>query len=143
MGPPVEELQKGVAMATSIGTHEPYDKLSPQTLDIHRALASLMEELEAIDWYRQRIEVCGDEQLKKILEHNMNEEIEHASMVLEWLRRILPKMDESLKTYLFTHGEITQLEKAANGGEAQEHTSPTTCRPRPRVTIGDLKGKHA
>ena len=128
-------------MATSSGTHEPYDKLSPQTLDTHRALTSLMEELEAIDWYRQRIEVCGDEQLKKILEHNMNEEIEHASMVLEWLRRLLPKIDESLKTYLFTHGEITQLEKAATGGEAQEQESRTTCRPRPRVTIGDLKGK--
>ena len=130
-------------MATSSGTHEPYDKLSPQTLDIHRALTSLMEELEAIDWYRQRIEVCGDEQLKKILEHNMNEEIEHASMVLEWLRRLLPKIDESLKTYLFTHGEITQLEKAATGGEAQEQESRPTCRPRPRVTIGDLKGNQA
>lgn len=128
--------------ASSAGTHEPYDKLSPQTLDIHRALASLMEELEAIDWYRQRIEVCGDEQLKKILEHNMNEEIEHASMVLEWLRRLMPKMNESLKTYLFTHGDITQLEEAATGGEAQEQESPTKCRLRPRVTIGALKGRH-
>jgi hypothetical protein len=101
-----------------------------------------MEELEAIDWYRQRVEVCGDEQLKAILEHNMNEEIEHASMVLEWLRRLVPKMNESLKAYLFTHGDITKLEKAATGGEAQEQESRTKCRPRSRVTIGALKGRH-
>ena len=128
---------------SSAGTHEPYDKLSPKTLDIHRALASLMEELEAIDWYRQRIEACGDEQLKAILEHNMNEEIEHASMVLEWLRRLVPKMNESLKTYLFTEGEIAKLEEAAIGREAQGQKDRTNCRPRPRVTIGDLKGRQA
>ncbi|WP_447983183.1 encapsulin-associated ferritin-like protein [Nitrospira sp. Nam74] len=128
--------------ASSAGTHEPYENLSPQTLDIHRALVSLMEELEAIDWYRQRVEVCGDEQLKAILEHNMNEEIEHASMVLEWLRRLVPKMNGSLKTYLFTHGDITKLEKAATGGEGPEQESGTKCRPRPRVTIGALKGRH-
>jgi ferritin-like protein len=128
--------------ASSAGTHEPYENLSPQTLDIHRALVSLMEELEAIDWYRQRVEVCGDEQLKAILEHNMNEEIEHASMVLEWLRRLVPKLNESLKTYLFTHGDITKLEKASTGGEGQEQESRTKCRSRPRVTIGALKGRH-
>ncbi|MDF2457831.1 MAG: ferritin [Nitrospira sp.] len=129
--------------ASSAGTHEPYEKLSPEALDIHRALASLMEELEAIDWYRQRIEACGDEQLKAILEHNMNEEIEHASMVLEWLRRLVPKMNESLKTYLFTQGDITKLEEAASGREAQGQEYGKNCRPRPRVTIGDLKGRPA
>ena len=128
--------------ASSAGTHEPYENLSPQTLDIHRALVSLMEELEAIDWYRQRVEVCGDEQLKAILEHNMNEEIEHASMVLEWLRRLVSKMNESLKTYLFTQGDITKLEKASTGREAPEQQSRTSCRPRPRVTIGELKARH-
>jgi hypothetical protein len=102
-----------------------------------------MEELEAIDWYRQRIEVCGDEQLKAILEHNMNEEIEHASMVLEWLRRLVPKINESLKTYLFTEGEITKLEEAGSGRTTQGQEPATDCRPRPRVTIGDLKGRQA
>ena len=124
-------------MASSAGTHEPYDKLSPETLDTHRALASLMEELEAIDWYRQRMEVCGDEHLKAILEHNMNEEIEHASMVLEWLRRRVPKMNESLKTYLFTQGDITKLEEAA---EAKGQESQTNCSPRgTSLGIGSLK----
>jgi ferritin-like protein len=129
--------------ASSAGTHEPYEKLSPETLDIHRALVSLMEELEAIDWYRQRLEACEDEQLKAILEHNMNEEIEHASMVLEWLRRLVPKMHESLKTYLFTQGEMTKLEEAATGREAQGQACRTNCRPRSRVTIGDPKGRQA
>lgn len=126
-------------MAASSGsTHEPYDKLSPETLDIHRALVSLMEELEAIDWYRQRIETSGDQQLKAILEHNMNEEIEHASMVLEWLRRLMPKMNESLKTYLFTEGEIAKLEEAA---ETKGQKPQANCRPRDTsLGIGSLKG---
>ena len=78
-----------------------------------------MEELEAIDWYRQRAEACTDPQLRAILEHNMNEEIEHASMALEWIRRNVPKFDEALKTYLFTTGEITKLEEAVTGGKEQ------------------------
>ena len=128
-------------MASSAGTHEPYDKLSPETLDTHRALASLMEELEAIDWYRQRIDVCGDDQLKAILEHNMNEEIEHASMVLEWLRRRVPKMNESLKTYLFTQGRNHKVGRAVTAQEAQGQEGRTNCRPRgTSLGIGSLKG---
>src|ERR1700756_532299 len=92
--------------------HEPADQLKTQTINIHRAIVSLMEELEAIDWYRQRAEACTDAQLRAVLEHNMNEEIEHASMALEWIRRNVPKFNEALKTYLFTTGEITELEKA-------------------------------
>jgi len=124
--------------AASATLHEAVEKLQPETPDIHRAVVSLMEELEAVDWYRQRADACGDEQLKAILEHNMNEEIEHASMVLEWLRRHVPKVDEALKTYLFTTGDVTKLEKAVTVGEAPAQKDM----PRPpRTTIGDLKGR--
>jgi ferritin-like protein len=129
---------KGDPMASaSAGVHEPREQLKPETLNIHRALVSLMEELEAIDWYRQRADACSDEQLRAILEHNMNEEIEHASMVLEWLRRNVPKIDEALKTYLFTTGDVTRLEEAATTGEGAPRDNGQQ---RPRVTIGDLKG---
>ena len=124
--------------ASSATLHESIDKLKPETPDIHRAVVSLMEELEAIDWYRQRADACGDEQLKAILEHNMNEEIEHASMVLEWLRRHVPKIDTALKTYLFTSGDVTKLEEAVTGEEPpNEKIAPR----QPRTTIGDLKGR--
>jgi uncharacterized protein len=115
--------------------HEPADQLKPQTIDVHRAIVSLMEELEAIDWYRQRAETCTDSQLRAVLQHNMNEEIEHASMVLEWIRRNVSKFDEALKTYLFTTGEITELEKAMT--EKEQTAKPN--RPSLRTTIGDMK----
>ena len=124
--------------ASSATLHEPVDKLKPETPDIHRAVVSLMEELEAIDWYRQRADACGDEQLKAILEHNMNEEIEHASMVLEWLRRHVPKIDAALKAYLFTSGDVTKLEEAVTSGEAPAQKDAQR---QPRTTIGDLKGR--
>lgn len=124
--------------ASSATLHEPVDKLKPDTPDIHRAVVSLMEELEAVDWYRQRADACGDEQLRAILEHNMNEEIEHASMVLEWLRRHVPKIDAALKTYLFTSGDVTKLEEAVTEGEA---SAQKTEQRQPRTTIGDLKGR--
>jgi uncharacterized protein len=124
--------------ASSVTLHEPVDKLQPDTPDIHRAVVSLMEELEAVDWYRQRADACSDEQLRAILEHNMNEEIEHASMVLEWLRRRVPKIDSALKTYLFTSGDITKLEEAVTDGEAPAQKNVPR---QPRTTIGDLKGR--
>jgi uncharacterized protein len=117
--------------------HEPVDKLKPETINFHRAMVSLMEELEAIDWYRQRAEACTDSQLRAILEHNMNEEIEHASMALEWIRRNTPKFDEALKTYLFTTGEITALEEAATGGKEGNAKGN---RSSARTTVGDMKG---
>ena len=117
--------------------HEPADRLTNETINIHRALVSLMEELEAIDWYHQRAEACTDSQLQAILTHNMNEEIEHASMALEWIRRNFPKFDEALKTYLFSTGDITQLEKAATGGKEQ---TAKTNRPSVRTTVGNMKG---
>ena len=88
------------------GYHEPYELLSDDTRDMHRAIISLMEELEAVDWYNQRINVCKDEKLKKILIHNRDEEKEHAAMTLEWIRRRDKKFDEELKEYLFTEEVI-------------------------------------
>ena len=117
--------------------HESVDKLKPETINFHRAMVSLMEELEAIDWYRQRSEACTDSQLRAILEHNMNEEIEHASMALEWIRRNTPKFDEALKTYLFTTGEITALEEATTGGK---ESNAKGNRSSARTTVGDMKG---
>lgn len=88
------------------GYHEPIDELSNETRDMHRAITSLMEELEAVDWYNQRVDACKDEDLKAILIHNRDEEKEHAAMVLEWIRRKDPKLDEELKDYLFTEKRI-------------------------------------
>jgi ferritin-like protein len=89
------------------GYHEPVDKLSAETMDMHRAITSLMEELEAVDWYNQRIDAATDVELKKILEHNRDEEKEHAAMVLEWIRRRDPKMDKELRDALFKDAPIT------------------------------------
>ncbi len=89
------------------GYHEPVDELSSETRDMHRAITSLMEELEAVDWYNQRVDACKDEELKAILAHNRDEEKEHAAMVLEWIRRRDPAMDKELKDYLFSEGDIS------------------------------------
>ena len=95
--------------------HEPATELSPEGRDVHRGLASLIEELEAVDWYHQRAEVCRDPDLKEILIHNRNEEIEHAAMALEWLRRRIPKFEEELRAYLFTEAPIARLEAHDKG----------------------------
>ncbi len=91
---------------SSIGYHEPIEELSNETRDMHRAIVSLMEELEAIDWYNQRADVCKNKELKAILEHNRDEEKEHASMLLEWIRRNDPVFSRNLKDYLFTEKPI-------------------------------------
>ncbi|MBT8085860.1 MAG: ferritin [Woeseia sp.] len=91
---------------SSEGYHEPIDELSDETRDMHRAIISLMEELEAVDWYNQRVDACKDKELAKILAHNRDEEKEHAAMVLEWIRRRDPRFNKELKDYLFTEGEI-------------------------------------
>ena len=88
------------------GYHEPIEELSDETRDMHRAIISLMEELEAVDWYNQRVDACTDAELKAILEHNRDEEKEHAAMVLEWIRRRDAKFDDELRDYLFTEKEI-------------------------------------
>ena len=91
---------------SSVGYHEPIEELSSGTRDMHRAIVSLMEELEAIDWYNQRVDACKDEELKSILAHNRDEEKEHAAMVLEWIRRKDPAFSVQLKDYLFSKGRI-------------------------------------
>lgn len=91
---------------SSVGYHEPIEELSSATRDMHRAIVSLMEELEAIDWYNQRVDACKDEELKSILAHNRDEEKEHAAMVLEWIRRKDPAFSVQLKDYLFTQDRI-------------------------------------
>ena len=91
---------------SSEGYHEPIEELSNETRDMHRAITSLMEEFEAVDWYNQRINACKDEELKAILIHNRDEEKEHAAMVLEWIRRRDPVLDKELKDYLFTDTPI-------------------------------------
>jgi ferritin-like protein len=94
--------------------HESSDRLRAETVDLHRAVVSLMEELEAVDWYNQRVDATDDPELAQILRHNRDEEKEHAAMVLEWIRRHDPALDAALRTYLFTDGPILELEAAAS-----------------------------
>ncbi len=103
-------------MAQSAGLHEPAEKLAPPTIDRHRAITSLQEELEAVDWYDQRAASTSDPSLAEVLGHNRDEEKEHFVMTLEWLRRHDPKLDEHLRTYLFTTGSVLQIEVAAEHG---------------------------
>ena len=103
---------------SSSSLHESEAVLKPETIDRHRAVVSIMEELEAVDWYDQRIDAAGDSELKKILAHNRDEEKEHASMMLEWLRRHDPKLDEHLRTYLFTNKSVLEIEDEAEGKDA-------------------------
>lgn len=101
---------------SSTTLHEDADTLSPETIDRHRAIVSLMEELEAVDWYDQRLEATHDPELKEILRHNRDEEKEHAAMTLEWLRRHDPALDEHLRTYLFTNKSVLAIEEEAEHG---------------------------
>ncbi|MEW5944457.1 MAG: ferritin [Pseudomonadota bacterium] len=115
------------------GLHESEEKLSPATTDAHRAIISLMEEFEAADWYRQRAEACADPELRAVLIHNLNEELEHAAMLLEWLRRRIPELSEALRTYLFTAEEIVRIEETSAGGAPK---------PALRFTVGDMKNSN-
>src|SRR6185436_17638009 len=103
-------------MANSAGYHESESKLRPETLDNHRALTSMQEELEAADWYDQRVDAATDQGLKEILAHNRDEEKEHFAMLLEWYRRRDATMDTHLREYLFTSGSLIALEKTSTGG---------------------------
>ncbi len=108
-------------MAQSSATlHESPESLGPETIDRHRAIVSLMEELEAVDWYDQRVDATGDAALREVLAHNRDEEKEHAAMTLEWLRRHDPVWDEQLRTYLFTDKPILEVEEAVEAQEAPE-----------------------
>lgn len=100
---------------SSESLHESPDKIGPEAVDLHRAIVSLMEEFEAVDWYNQRARATSDPELRAILEHNRDEEKEHAAMALEWMRRRDPKLDEHLRTYLFKDEPITAIEEEATG----------------------------
>jgi ferritin-like protein len=122
---------------SSENLHEPPDLLSDETKNLHRAIVSLMEELEAIDWYTQRAEACSDDELKAVLTHNKNEEVEHAMMTLEWIRRRNPVFATNIQTYLGSTGPITEVEKqvvAEGSGGSGAIEAPTS------LGIGSLKG---
>lgn len=112
--------------------HEPVDELGARDRDYVRALNSLKEEVEAVNWYQQRVAVTSDEQLKAVLAHNRDEEIEHACMTLEWLRRNMPAWEEHMRTYLFKQADIVDLEEEAEGEE--EGSSSST-----DLGLGDLR----
>lgn len=123
--------------------HEPWDQLDDNARNYHQAIKSLMEELEAVDWYHQRVTVCKDQELKKIMAHNRDEEIEHACMALEWLRRNMPGWDEQLRTYLFQDPtlSIIEIEHAAeHGGDPPAAAdAPTVTSASQDLGIGSLK----
>jgi hypothetical protein len=101
---------------SSEGLHAPRERLSKKTISMHQAITSLIEEFEAVDWYRQRADDCEDPALKEILLHNAREELEHASMVLEWMRRNDAEVNDQLKKYLFTKADILKVEHDAEHG---------------------------
>lgn len=108
---------------------EPTKALSREARERTRAYESLIEEIEAIEWYDQRVDVCTDEELKKLLRHNMNEEMEHATMIFEWLRRNVDTLDENMKKYLFTKKSIVEIEE--DGADSNDCSGS--------LNLGDLK----
>ena len=130
-------------MANSVGYHESEDKLRPETQDKHRALTSMQEELEAADWYDQRVDAANDRELKEILAHNRNEEIEHFTMLLEWFRRRDPKMSAELKDRLFASGSIVAQEQAEKGDGGGGDGEGGSASGDGSLGIGDLKGGQA
>jgi ferritin-like protein len=117
--------------------HEPIELLSDKTKNLHRAIISLREELEAIDWYQQRAEACTDEELRSVLLHNKNEEIEHAMMTLEWLRRNDPAFAANVATYLNAQGPITEIEKGEKSEKKDGGEQPSA---GGSLGIGSLRG---
>ena len=131
--------------------HEPAELLSEATKNLHRALVSLREELEAVDWYQQRAEACTDPELASVLQHNKREEIEHAMMTLEWLRRNSAEFDGHIQTYVNSEGPILEVEVEAKDDGGDEKSSDgkesEAKKPSTAVThadgslgIGSLKG---
>lgn len=121
--------------------HERFEDLTPYTRDMHRAIVSLMEELEAVDWYDQRVHATEDATLAAVLAHNRDEEKEHAAMALEWLRRHDSVFDAKLRTYLFTEGPIEALEAAAEGGGGSSGSGAARALPADgSLGIGSLRG---
>jgi len=130
--------------ASSGSFHESTEVLKPETMDRHRAIVSLMEELEAVDWYDQRVDAATDDELRAILAHNRDEEKEHAAMTLEWLRRRDPVFDQHLRTYLFTEEPITEVEAEAEAADVLGSDAEPAGKARPldgSLGIGSLKGR--
>jgi uncharacterized protein len=120
--------------------HESEERLSPATRDMHRAIVSLMEELEATDWYLQRAEATEDAELREILLHNREEEQEHAAMVLEWIRRHDRTFEAKLREYLFTEGSIVQREKVLEKAETARDNGRDNGNGSGNVSLGSLRG---
>ena len=116
--------------------HEPSELLSEETRNLHRAVVSLKEELEAVDWYQQRAEACSDGELRAVLVHNKNEEIEHAMMILEWLRRHSSAFAANIETYLDSSGPITEVESKVTAGSGEKNERAASA----SLGIGTLKG---
>ena len=122
-------------MANSVGYHEAEDRLRAETRDNHRALTSMMEELEAVDWSDQRVDAATDPELREILAHNRDEEKEHFVMVLEWLRRRDRKFSDELRSRLFAEGSIVAQEQAEKGDAGAQAESGDGS-----LGIGSLRG---
>jgi ferritin-like protein len=129
---PASSFGKGLRVSSET-LHEDPKVLGPVVIDRHRAITSLMEELEAVDWYDQRIAAASDDELRAVLAHNRDEEKEHAAMVLEWLRRQDPALDRNLRKYLFTEEPLT----AQIAAEKVEPPAPVA--PEGNLGIGDLR----
>ena len=139
--------------SSSAELHEPADVLGPERIDRHRAIVSLMEELEAVDWYDQRVAAASDDDLREVLAHNRDEEKEHAAMTLEWLRRRDPALDRMLRQYLFTEAPVTSIEGDEQGtgdpsaegtgrtGSSTGRTGRTVSTVSTSLEIGSLAGK--
>ena len=118
---------------SSESLHEPPDLLSEDTRNLHRAIVSLCEELQAVDWYQQRAEACSDPELREVITHNKNEEVEHAMMTLEWIRRQIPVFDANISKYLGTSGSIVAVEAK---GDSVANLRPVVV----GLGIGSLRG---
>jgi ferritin-like protein len=128
-------INKG-SRVSSENLHEDAKAIGPAIVDKHRAIVSLMEELEAVDWYDQRVAASADDELKAVLAHNRDEEKEHAAMVLEWLRRRDPALDANLRKYLFTEEPLAVLVAA------EQAEPPAPVAPDGHLGIGDLRGSN-
>ena len=126
---------------SSASLHEPVDRLRPQTVELHRAVVSLIEELEAADWYNQRVDATDDDELRAVLAHNRDEEKEHAVMTLEWWRRRDTMLDALLRRYLFTDGPIVHQE-LADEADGEENAAPAASDLAGELRIGALHDAH-
>jgi hypothetical protein len=122
----------------SEGLHEPQELIQSATIDRHRAIVSIREELEAVDWYDQRVDATGDDTLAAVLAHNRDEEKEHAAMTIEWLRRHDPVLDSHLRTYLFTTEPVTEIEAEAEAEDGSSVSVPSGSVPSGSATAGSL-----